>query len=133
MKVSFNKPNGNYTHTQRYITLKKRQYRGKKYRILPNKNNRQKHKGKKPIDAQSYQKTKDKIAIRNLYTPIITLNVKELNPPTKRHRVEDGIQKQNSSSAAFRRHIKAAKTNTDSKRKGGKQFSKQTASTEKQV
>ena len=46
------------THTTpkvRHITLEKR---GGKYRIPPNKN-RQEHKGKDPLEAQSYQKTTD--------------------------------------------------------------------------
>ena len=61
----------------------------------PNKNNRQKHKGKEPMEAQSYQKTKDKMAIENLHTSIITLNVNRLNSPIKRHRVADWIKKKN--------------------------------------
>ena len=59
----------------------------------PNKNNRQKHKGKEPMEAQSDQKTKDKMAIENLHTSIITLNVNRLNSPIKRHRVADWIKK----------------------------------------
>ena len=48
--------------------------RGKDYGIPPNKNNKQK-KGKGPMEAYSYQKTKDKIAIGNHHTSIVTLSV----------------------------------------------------------
>ena len=63
----------------RHITFKKGRNRGKKCGIPPNKNN----KGKEPIEAQSYQKTRDKIAIGNPHTSTITLNVNELNSPVK--------------------------------------------------
>ena len=61
----------------------------------PNKSNRQNHKGKEPMEAQSYQKTKDKIAIGKSHTSIITLNVNGLSSPMKRHRAADWIKKQN--------------------------------------
>ena len=44
---------------------------------------------------QSYQKTKGKMVIGNLYTSVITLNVNGLDSPMKRHRVADWIRKQN--------------------------------------
>ena len=44
-------------------------------------------------NTQSNQKTKDKMAIENLHTSIITLNVNRLNSPIKRHRVADWIKK----------------------------------------
>ena len=67
MTFLFHKPNNSHTHTNQNwdAWLKKRGNRGKKYRIPPNKNNRQKHKRKEPREAQSYQKTKDKMAIGN--------------------------------------------------------------------
>ena len=45
--------------------LKKRKQRKKRYRIPPDKNNRQNRKGKESVEAQSYQKTKDKMGIEN--------------------------------------------------------------------
>ena len=40
--------------------------------MSPNKNNRQKLKGKEPTEAQREQKVKDKVAIGNLHTLTIT-------------------------------------------------------------
>ena len=40
--------------------------------------------------AWRYQKTKDKMAIGNPHTSIITLNVNGLNSPIKRHRAQIG-------------------------------------------
>ena len=73
--------------------LTKRGNKGKEYVIPPNKNNRHKHKGKEQLEAQNYQKTKDKMAIGNLHTSVISLNVNGLNSPIKRHRVADWIKK----------------------------------------
>ena len=55
---------------------------------------REKHKGKESMEAQSYQKTKDKMMIGNPHIEIITLNDNGLNSPVKRHRAADGIKKQ---------------------------------------
>ena len=55
------------------------------------KNNRNKHKGKEPKEAHSYQKTKNKMAIGNPHTSIITLNINGLNLPIKRNRIADWI------------------------------------------
>ena len=66
----------------------------KKYGIPPNKNNRQ-NTGKEPMEAQSCQKRKDKRAIRNPHTSIITLHVNGLNLPIRKHRVANWIKKQN--------------------------------------
>ena len=65
------------------LKLKKKKETGKKYRIPLNKNN--KHK-EEPMEAQSYQKTKDKMAIENPLS-MTTLNVNGLNAPIKRQRV----------------------------------------------
>ena len=54
------------------------------YGILSNKNNTQKHKRKKKTMEANYQKRKDKMAIRNPHTSIITLNVNGLISPVKR-------------------------------------------------
>ena len=42
------------------------------------------------MEARSYQKTKDKMAIGDPHTSIITLNVNGLNSPIKRHRAQIG-------------------------------------------
>ena len=47
------------------------------------------------METLSYQKPKDKMAIRRSNISIITLNVNGLNSPIKRHRVADWIKKQN--------------------------------------
>ena len=47
------------------------------------------------METPSYQKTKDKLAIRRPHISIITLNVNGLNSPIKRHRVADWLKKQN--------------------------------------
>ena len=59
------------THTQTdkaklRDAAEKRGNRGKKYGMPQNKNNRQKHKGKEPMEAQNYQEIKDKVAIEIL-------------------------------------------------------------------
>ena len=74
------------------IALKKRGNWEKRYGIPPNKNV-EKYKGKEPMEAQSYQKTKDKMAIRNPHTSTSNLNVNELISPIKRQRVTYGIKK----------------------------------------
>ena len=63
-------PNGNHTQKPKTEThnLKKRRNRGKKNGIPPNKNNRQKHRGKEPMETQSYQESKDKKDIGNPHT-----------------------------------------------------------------
>ena len=45
------------------------------------KKNRQKHKGKGPMEAQTYQEMKDKMAIGNSHSSIIILRVNLLNSP----------------------------------------------------
>ena len=47
------------------------------------------------METPSYQKAKDKMAIRRPHISIITLNVNGLNLPIKRHRVADCIKNQN--------------------------------------
>ena len=47
------------------------------------------------METLSYQKAKDKMAIRRPHISIITLNVNGLNSPIKRHRVAEWIKKQN--------------------------------------
>ena len=47
------------------------------------------------METVSYQKAKDKMAIRRPHISIITVNVNGLNSPIKRHRVAEGIKKQN--------------------------------------
>ena len=64
------------------------------------------------MEAESYQKTKDKMAIGNLYTLIITVNV---NSPIKRHRVADWIKKQNPTIHCLQETHLAEKTKVDSK------------------
>ena len=54
-----------------------------------------KRKDKETVEAPSYQKAKDKMAIRRPYISIIALNVNGLNSPIKRHRVAEWIKKQN--------------------------------------
>ena len=62
--------------------LKKREQRKKAWNTTK-QNNRQKDKWKEPVETQSYQKAKDKKAIKNPYTSKITLNVNGLNSPIK--------------------------------------------------
>ena len=45
------------------------------------------------METLSYQKAKDKMAIRRPHIPINTLNVNALNSPIKRHRVVERIKK----------------------------------------
>ena len=47
------------------------------------------------METPSYQKAKDKMAIRRPHISITTLNVNGLNSPIKRHKVADWIKKQN--------------------------------------
>ena len=49
----------------------------------------------------------------NPYLSIITLNVNELNAPTKRHRVSEWIKKQDPSNAVYKRLILDLKTLSD--------------------
>ena len=63
--------------------------RGKPTKLNQNKENT--HKNKEAMETSSYQKAKDKMAIRRLHISIITLNVNELNSPIKRHRIADWI------------------------------------------
>ena len=92
----FNKPNGNHTKTQnRGTQLKNRGNRGKKHGIPQNKINREKNEGKTLMEAQSYQKTENKVTIRHPHTSIIILNVNGLNSQIKRHRVADWIKNLN--------------------------------------
>ena len=51
------------------------------------KHNRQKDKGKEPVEAQSCEKTEDKMAVGNPHTSVITVSANELNSPVKSHRV----------------------------------------------
>ena len=44
------------------------------------------------MEAHSDQKAKDKMAIGNPYTPVITLNVNGLNSPIKRNSIVDWIK-----------------------------------------
>ena len=61
---------------------------------ITDRNTRAKTKTKrKTRETQSYQKTKDKIAIGKLHISIITLNVNGLNAPVKRHRGAERIEK----------------------------------------
>ena len=87
----FNKPNGNHTKTQnRGTQLKNRGNRGKKHGIPQNSTNRQKYKGKEPMETQNYQKTNEKMTTGNPHVLVLTLNVKGLNSSIKRHRVAAG-------------------------------------------
>ena len=72
------------------------------------------------METPSYQKVKDKMAIRP-HISIITLNVNGQNSPIKRHRVAEWIKKQNpticwlqethlSSKDKYRRNVKGWKT-----------------------
>ena len=65
------------------------------------------------MEAQSYQKTKDKMAIGNPFISIITLHVNGLNLPIKRHRAADWMKNQNPTLYCFQ-ETKGAKTNVDS-------------------
>ena len=56
--------------------------------------NKQQHKEKEPMEAQSYKETKDKMAIENSHMSVITLYVNGLNSPIK-HRVADWSKNQN--------------------------------------
>ena len=47
------------------------------------------------METPSYQKAKDKMAIRRPHILIITLNINGLNSPIKWHRVAQWIEKQN--------------------------------------
>ena len=47
------------------------------------------------------------------YVSIITLNVNDLNAPTKRYRLNEWIQKQDPLYAADRRHTSDLETHTD--------------------
>ena len=47
------------------------------------------------MEIPSYQKAKDKIAIKRPYISIVTLNVNGLNSPIKKYRVAKWIKKQN--------------------------------------
>ena len=67
------------------------------------------------METPSYQKAKDKMAIRGLHVSITTLNINGLNSPIKRHRVADWIKNNTQPYTASRRHISAPKTNIDSK------------------
>ena len=62
----------------------------------PTEANQRKHKykDKETMETPSYQKAKDKMAIRRPHISIITLNVNGLNSPIKRNRVADWIKKQ---------------------------------------
>ena len=84
-----------HTHTHTTYNFKKRGNKGRTYGIPPNRTNRQKHSGKETMEALSYQKAKDKMAIGNPHTSIMTLNVNRLNSPKKRYIVADWVQKQN--------------------------------------
>ena len=90
IQIFFHKSNGDHIQQPPKLTHnfnKGRRDRGKKYEIPPNKNNRQKHKGRKNNGVTELPDKKAKMAIENPHTSIITLNVNGLSSPIKRHRV----------------------------------------------
>ena len=61
----------------------------------------------------SYQKKKDKMAIRRPHISIITLNVNGLNSPIKSTELQNGSNDKIQPYAASRRHMSAPRTNID--------------------
>ena len=59
----------------------------------PTYKGRQKQKEKETMEKQNNEKAKDKMAVVNPYTSVITLNVNGLNSLTESYRVAGGIKK----------------------------------------
>ena len=72
------------------------------------------------METLSYQKAKDKMAIRRLHISIIALNVSVLNSPIKRHRVAEWIKKQNPTIGCFQKIHLSSKNKYRLKVKGWK-------------
>ena len=68
------------TH-QRFITELYNIKQGQDVKSTKPNQKRKKHKDKEAMETLSYQKAKDKMAIRRPYITIITLNVNGLNSP----------------------------------------------------
>lgn len=89
-----------YSNHSTYTKDKRKRIKTYNYRkSIHNERQQKRKKGtRQPLKSQ---KTINKLALINLYLPIVTLNVNGLDSPIKRHRVDEWIKKQDLSMCYF--------------------------------